>query len=112
LEELLAVQGAFSEMLELLCVRPGDHRKVFAELKALIRVRFVIFSLDLVPNPLAEPLSDESPNLDSYGATLAGATSGEAAATGLANFAGSMATLGCKSSRLNMDCPSVQVKRH
>lgn len=48
----------------------------------------------------------------SYCATLAGATTGVPAATGLANFARSMATFSCKSSRLNVDCPSVHVKRH
>src|SRR5579864_6424940 len=47
-----------------------------------------------------------------YCATLAGATTGAAAAAGLANFAGSIATFGCTSSRVNMDCPSVDVKRH
>ena len=48
--------------------------------------------------------------LNSY--FFAGATTGAAAATGLANFAESIATFGCTSCKLYMDCPSVHVRRH
>ncbi len=65
----------------------------------------VIESLCLIPDRLLA-------RFNRYCATLAGATTGLAAATGLANFAGSIATFGWTSFSVYMDCPSVHVKRH